>query len=347
MLMVMPLAVSASAAPPCSKNPTHPRCVPATPTPPPTPTPTIAPTPTPTLAPTPTPTLAPTPTPTVAPTPTPTVAPTPTATPANSVRVTSIAALKTALANNAITEIVVANGTYTVAQAHTQGTNALWIGSAYAGRTNPVTVRAETKGGVTFDGGGANTWGGMSFEDGAHHQTWDGFNFNNGIPTQTGVIVFGGYNLPAAHHITLRNITMMSGIRGTAGAEKFDHMIYFSNSGSHDILIEDYTVNNPAQTVSSALQFHHDPNSYNVVVRRMHVVGTENAVLIYTGTLRDTLIEDSDIRGAELTALNINQTGANVIIKNTTSENGVYFPSGQPAGLRLVNSTFAGVYYNQ
>ena len=43
---------------------------------------------------------------------------------------------------------------------------------------HPVTVRAET-GGVVFDGGGASSFGGLSFEDGAHDQTWDGFRFAN------------------------------------------------------------------------------------------------------------------------------------------------------------------------
>ena len=44
----------------------------------------------------------------------------------------------------------------------------------------PIIVRAETPGGVTFDGSGnSGGYGGLSFEDGAHDQTWDGFNFAN------------------------------------------------------------------------------------------------------------------------------------------------------------------------
>ena len=71
-----------------------------------------------------------------------------------SVRVTSVAALLTALADNTVTEIVVANGTYRVSPASSKASNSLWIGSRYASRTRAVTVRAETRGGVTFDGGG-------------------------------------------------------------------------------------------------------------------------------------------------------------------------------------------------
>ena len=76
--------------------------------------------------------------------------------------------------------IVVANGTYHISQPATEQSDSLWIGSRFAGRTRPITVRAATIGGVTFDGGGATYFGGISFKDGAHDQTWDGFNFASG-----------------------------------------------------------------------------------------------------------------------------------------------------------------------
>ncbi len=121
-----------------------------------------------------------------------------------SVRVTSIPALLTALADDTVTEIVVANGTYRVSPAATKQADSLWIGARFADRTRPVIVRAETTGGVTFDGGGAGYFGGITLRGGAHHQTWQGFVFANGEPTETGVIVFGGYGelaaRPAPHH---------------------------------------------------------------------------------------------------------------------------------------------------
>ena len=116
---------------------------------------------------------------------------------------TSIPTLLAALDDNAVTDIVVANGTYRVSKASSQGTNSLWIGARFADRTRSVTVRAETRGGVTFDGGGTTYFGGLSFVEGAHDQTWDGFNFANGEATSTGIIVFGGYAGAAAaapHH---------------------------------------------------------------------------------------------------------------------------------------------------
>ena len=96
------------------------------------------------------------------------------------VHVSSISGLKRALANNRVSKIIVRNGTYRVSAAGLNRSNSLWIGKRYASRTRAVTVRAQTSGHVTFDGGGAHYFGGLSFEAGAHHQTWAGFNFANG-----------------------------------------------------------------------------------------------------------------------------------------------------------------------
>ena len=146
-------------------------------------------------------------------------------TPGTSIRVTSIPALLTALDDNSVTDIVVANGTYRVSPASSQRTDSLWIGARFADRTRAVTVRAETRGGVTFDGGGATYFGGLSFEEGAHDQTWDGFNFANGEATSTGVIMFGGYaGRPPAHHITLRHIKLLSSLTGRNAAERSRHL---------------------------------------------------------------------------------------------------------------------------
>ena len=72
----------------------------------------------------------------------------------------------------------------------------------------------------------------MTFEEGAHDQTWDGFNFANGTVNQTGCVMFGGYSgLAAAHHITLRNITVGSTITGaatTVSSPTTDHAVYFA-----------------------------------------------------------------------------------------------------------------------
>ena len=212
----------------------------------PTAAPTVAPTPAPTTAPAPTaaPTVAPTPASTSAPAPTPTPAPTPA--PATSVRVTSVAALLDKLADNSITEIVVANGTYRVSPAASQASNSLWIGSRYASRTRAVTVRAETRGGVTFDGGGTTYFGCISFEAGAHDQTWDGFRCANGPDLDRRGDLRWATSTGSADHE--RHITIDAPARVAATTERQHHrprvlhQPHARHGGPHDLLFEDITV---------------------------------------------------------------------------------------------------------
>ncbi len=58
---------------------------------------------------------------------------------------TSVPALLTALADNAVTDIVVANGTYRVSTAASQALGLALDRRAVRGPDQPVTVRAETR----------------------------------------------------------------------------------------------------------------------------------------------------------------------------------------------------------
>jgi len=264
--------------------------------------------------------------------------------------VSSIAALLTALADNSVDEIVVADGTYHVSPASLQHADSLWIGAKFAGRTRPVTVMAQTTGGVTFDGGGETYFGGLSFEAGAHDQTWQGFVFAHGTPTQTGVITFGGYaGMVAPYNITLRDITIAGTITSTyAGSE--DQSIYFSEAvgGPHDILIDGYTVNG-AGGVNTALTFYHsdaaDKNAWNVTVKNMAVTGTYEAVELWDPTAHDILIEDSTITNARNVAVRYEQ-GTGITLTDITStgsgsEQGFYSSQGAtPAGVTFSGDSF-------
>ena len=223
---------------------------------------------------------------------------------------TSVPALLSALADDTVTEIVVANGTYRVSPASRQKADSLWIGARYAGRTRPVTVRAETRGGVTFDGGGMTYYDAHVFVAGSHHQTWQGFVFANGTPTETGVICFGWAGsaalagMVAPHHITLRDITIGRSIT-SASTGSGDHAVYFSQAvgGPHDILIDGLTVDGSGG-LDSALHFYHstatEKNAWNVTVRRLTVNGTRQAIQLWDATLRNIVIEDfDDHRGHE------------------------------------------------
>ena len=280
----------------------------------------------------------------------------PRATLTSPVRVTSIPALLTALADDAVTEIVVADGTYRVSPAGSQRSDSLWIGARFAGRTRPVLVRAETTGGVTFDGGGTTYFGGLVFEEGAHDQTWQGFVFANGEATLTGVILFGGWaGVPAAHHITLRDITIAASCTShNAPGNYHDHAVYFSMAlgGVHDVLIDGLTVDGTASNgLDSAIHFYHSetgsPNAWNVTVRRMNVTGTKIAIMVWDPTLRNIVIEDSTITNARVVAVRYESTGASGItfanLTSTGSGSGQGFYSSlgtAPAGVTFVNNSF-------
>jgi hypothetical protein len=239
----------------------------------------------------------------------------------SSVRVSSIGGLLSALADDTVSGIVVANGSYRVSPAADQASNSLWIGSRFAHRTLPVTVRAETAGGVTFDGGGTGSFGGITFAAGAHDQTWAGFAFANGTPTGTGVIVFGGYQgLAAPHHITLRDVS----VHDVSPSGPSGHAVYFSwaAGGPHDLLIDGLSVDSPDYGLKSALHFYHsdasNQNAWNVTVRHMRVVGTDQAIILWDSTLHDILIEDSTITGAASSAVRY-EYGKAITLRRVTS----------------------------
>jgi hypothetical protein len=268
-----------------------------------------------------------------------------------SVRVTSISALLTTLADNTVDEIVVANGTYHVSPASSQASDSLWIGARYAGRTRAVTVRAETRCGVTFDGGGTASYGCISFEAGAHDQTWDGFRCANGSPTQTGVITFGGYaGQAAAHHITLRNWSLLGSLT-TPSTGATDHGVYFSQAvgGPHDILIDGLSVDGSGGLDSAIHAFHSDAtdkNAWNVTITGMSVTGTDQTIILWDSTIHDWTIKDSTITGATSYAVRYEAPGTGIRFINVTSTGtrtgrGFYSSLGSsPPGVIFTNTSW-------
>ena len=270
------------------------------------------------------------------------------------VTVSSIPALKSALADNAIDVIVVADGTYHVSPSNQERADSLWIGgNAYASRTRPVTVRAQTIGGVTFDGGGGTSFGGLSFEDGVHDQTWDGFTFANMAANQSGIVEVGGYVARRTpHHLTLRNFRILASCTGratTPSGSTWDHGVYIANAagvGPHDILIEDLTVDGRGH-LASAVHFDHgdavNPPATNVTVRRLHVIGTQQAIILWEPTLRNIRFDTADISGALAYAVRYESVGGtDIVFSNVTSTGsgvkGFYSSQGaSPPGV-----TFAG-----
>jgi hypothetical protein len=287
---------------------------------------------------------------------TPATPPPPPATSGPSVRVSSVSALLAALADNSVGEIVVADGTYHVSPASSQRADSLYIGSRFAGRTRPVTVRAESRGGVTFDGGGAQSYGGLTFVGGAHDQIWDGFNFANMVPYDTGIIVFGGDpSLRPPHHITLRHVTLKSTLRRPSASNINAQGVYFAHAlaiGPHDILVEDLKVDgsDPLSLWSAIHAYHGDaahPPAYNVTIRRLTVVGTVYPIVLWqdSGVQHDWLIDGATINGADDYAIRFESKGAReIVLKSIVSTGsrlgGFYSTMGaNPPGVTFISNS--------
>lgn len=273
------------------------------------------------------------------------------------VTVSSISALKTALADNSVGTITVSNGTYSINTASSQQANSLWIDGTYANRTNPVLVRAATIGGVVFDGGGASYFGGLTFVNGAHHQIWDGFIWQNGSPTHTGVIVVGGYSgLAPPHDIAITNCT----VRNTwiTGGINNDHAIYYSKAnypGPYNFLIDNFTVTN--SDLAAAHHFYHDylsgessdhPGDYNcnnVTIRRSTSYGLYQPIIIWAKTLQNVVIEDYYSDGAKDYGVRY-EWGTGIVLRRVTTVNSRYggFYSSKvgypPAGVTFDSCSF-------
>ena len=210
-------------------------------------------------------------------------------------------------------------------------------------------------GGVVFDGGGTSYFGCISFEEGAHDQTWDGFNFANMTANESGIIEFGGY-MPrrTVHHLTVRNIKILGTCRGratTSAGNTTEHAIYFAHAvgvGPHDLLAEDISVDGSGYLASAIHGDHGDalnPPSWNVTVRRLHVVKTQQAIILWYPAFRNWTIDTADITGALAYGIRYEAVGASgITFANITSTgSGVQgFSSNQgfaPANVTFVNDS--------
>jgi hypothetical protein len=264
--------------------------------------------------------------------------------PGTSITVNSISALKAALANNTYTEIVVANGTYSIAPASSQATNSLNIGSAYASRTNPVTVRAETSGSVTFDGGGAQYTGAIWFFGGAHHQTWEGFKFANCKPLQFGVVVFGRLNASqptvAPHHITMNDCDILASCTSSFAGEG-DHAVYIkaATGGVNNITLDGWTVNGSGG-INTFIHIYDDSGDgcYDIDVTNFTVTGTHKAIMVWWASAHDLLFQNGVITNATKYAISPYRVGANVVFDNVDSTgSGIAGNEGTVQGSPTIN----------
>lgn len=282
--------------------------------------------------------------------------------PSGGTSVSSIVALKAALGDNSVSDIVVTNGTYLVDSANAGLTNSLLIDSTYAARTTPVVVRAATVGGVTFSRGGGGAQG-IMFKGGAHHQTWDGFHFANMNVSSSGVIFFGGsLGVNAPHDIALKHITVDASCHRVNVGTATDHAVYFSYALDTwgNILIEDYTVvASDSMGLASGIHMDHGgpgdaPNvaAHGVTVRRMAFTGntgiaSQQAIILWTPPVHDWLFDGANIVNAGGSAVRFESIGAsNIVFKDIVSvnSNGFYSSLGtypSVPGVTFINDSFA------
>jgi hypothetical protein len=286
-------------------------------------------------------------------------APAPTS-PGKTVTVSSISSLRSVLTDNTVDTIVVKNGTYLISPSSRDASNSLWIGPRYASRTRPVTVKAETRGGVVFSGGGATGYQALAFEGGAHDQTWDGFTFSNMGAYNSGIIEIAGYTTRAApYRITLNNITITSSCTGratTADGQVWDHGVYFSQAaspGAHDIVFNNFQVDGRGN-LATAFHFFHGAdqggyNAHDVTVHGLTVTGTQQAFLMWEPSIYNITLDGATITNAKAYAVRYETIGSKIpygiVIKNVTSTGsgykGFYSTMGaNPPGVTFYNDSF-------
>lgn len=261
----------------------------------------------------------------------------------DSTTVASIADLKTALANNAYDEIIVTDGTYSCANATDEASTSLFFGESFASRTTPVTIRAQTPGGVTFDGGGSTC--GLAVVAGAHDITFDGFNFANWEPTSSGVVY-----VSAAHDLAFKNLTLLGTCLGSNSPGTFlDHGFYLSlaaSPGVSDILIEDCTVTAPADTtrlLHSAIQIYGTEVAADVTVRRL-TARAKDGLLIWGTAIQDCTFDSCTFTSCSVFAARQQYANSNMAYTSCSSTGsgvqGFYSPAATPDNTAPAGTTF-------
>jgi hypothetical protein len=151
----------------------------------------------------------------------------------------------------------------------------------------------------------------------------------------------------------MNNITIMSSCTGSAtsaSAPATDHAFYVSEAvgGPHDLVFNDVTVDGRGG-LASAFQFYHsdaaNQNGWNITVRRLHVIGTQEAIILWDPTLRAITFDTVDVSGALRYAVRYEQgTGITLTdITSTGSGSGQGFYSSQgatPAGVTFSGDSF-------
>jgi hypothetical protein len=134
----------------------------------------------------------------------------------------------------------------------------------------------------------------------------------------------------------------------SASGSTWDHAIYLCMAvgGPHDLLFEDITVDGRGGLASAVHSDHSDAsnqNDWNVTVRRLHVRGTQQAIILWDPTVHNITFDTADITGALAVAVRYEAAGATGIMfkNNTSTGSGFYSNLGtNPPGVTFSNDSF-------
>ena len=118
--------------------------------------------------------------------------------------------------------------------------------------------------------------------------------------------------------------------------------------GPNHLLFEDVTVDGRGG-LASAVHFDHgdslNPNATDVVVRRLHVIGTQQALLLWQPAVHRITFDDIDVSGALNHAIGLESIGATSVVfsgvtSTGTGEQPFYSSMGlHPPGMTITASS--------
>ena len=267
--------------------------------------------------------------------------------------VSSIVDAKNAMMNDAITDVVLADGVYDVANATNEAATSLFFGSMYASRTKHVVLRPATPGGVTIRGVGVTC--GLFIGVGAKFLTFDGLRFEGFTPVSSGVIVISrhGRGEAGATDIVLKNMTVGSTCLGANASGTFtDHALYLSSGigGPTRILIEDFTVEPPAdrlRLLHSGIHVFGSPpaetNAWGVTVNRARITAKDGLLIwgtdIHDHSYTGVVMADCSTFGVRLQYANPNMSFTDCSSVRTGVQ-GWYSPAATPDNTAPAGTTW-------
>lgn len=211
----------------------------------------------------------------------------------NITTVSSILALKQAIANDAWDKAILAAGSYALADPSALLSNSLWIGTARGSNGADMTHRTHT---IEVDATAATfTGAGIKFMEGARFIDWNGLKFRSQSIGAEGIVKIGGDpGYAPAHDLVLRGIDIDSSCVGTASTSQAIYFAHALGRGPYNIQIVSPRLD-LAGGLYGAVQAYHSaagaPGADHITILDAIVANATIDVLIWDPTLHDWYIQ--------------------------------------------------------